>query len=521
MAGRGLMGSAAVNRYQRSFLIFSNEDSGFEDGKKPSGYLKLEVRDGKGKLDAVLHNLRDGKGRFVYTLYLLRTSSGDVSFLRAGEVRRVSGRNVLELAFDPGQFEYGHFSIEEFEIAAILVEYENRTGSGIICPLAAYRDKWSEWRNGLRKAFQERDVQMPVDSQPKASFDVQPSTKASCCAHSSTEASCGAHSSTEASCGAHPTTELSSAPQPASQASFTPQSAYQASADQPVYQELDDQPVSDTPVNVCSEPVLSSHPHPEPEPAKSANIRTESEKSAGSQSESEPSSDPHFILRPESDHITGNEEPEPASGRQTPEYEQTAPDRKETEAAGSNNNYPGSLAGINTGCVYLNGNLCDAFIAGRSNGDPCSTCRISHNGSPAESQPSGDLEQLQKDLDDSFEASDPFRSRRSDYKWWRVTNPVNLNNILYQNNIRSPLLFNPAVMMAHYKYKHLIIGIFTHRNGRRYVVCGVPGMHMVDMKPFGEMNTWVQAEGNRLKYGAFGYWLVYIDPENGKIMNPK
>jgi hypothetical protein len=76
-------------------------------------------------------------------------------------------------------------------------------------------------------------------------------------------------------------------------------------------------------------------------------------------------------------------------------------------------------------------------------------------------------------------------------------------------------------MMAHYKYKHLIIGIFTHRNGRRYVVCGVPGMHMVDMKPFGEMNTWVQAEGNRLKYGAFGYWLVYIDPENGKIMNPK
>ena len=81
-------------------------------------------------------------------------------------------------------------------------------------------------------------------------------------------------------------------------------------------------------------------------------------------------------------------------------------------------------------------------------------------------------------------------------------------------------MFNPAVMMAHYKYRHLIIGIFTHSDGREYVVCGVPGMYMVDRKPFGELSTWVQAGSGRANYGAFGYWLVYINPEDGKIMNP-
>jgi hypothetical protein len=134
-------------------------------------------------------------------------------------------------------------------------------------------------------------------------------------------------------------------------------------------------------------------------------------------------------------------------------------------------------------------------------------------------QPEGDLEGLEEELDKNFDISDPFHSRRSDYIWWRVTNPVNLNNMFYKNNIRSPLMFNPAVMMAHYKYKHLIIGVFTHKAGQRYLVCGVPGMHMVDAGPFGEMSKWVQAEGNRVRYGAFGYWLVYLNPKDGKIIN--
>ncbi len=175
---------------------------------------------------------------------------------------------------------------------------------------------------------------------------------------------------------------------------------------------------------------------------------------------------------------------------------------------------------IDTTCIYLNGNMCGALIqaeAGEAN--PCGTCQIRCGGQPSNVRLPVDMAQLKITLDSNFEQSDPFHSNRSDYVWWKVTNPVNLNNILYLNGIRSPLLFNPAVMIAHYKYRHFIIGIFMHMDGRKYVVCGVPGMHMVDRKPFGELGTWVQTEGKRLRYGAFGYWLVYISPEDGKMLN--
>ncbi len=180
-----------------------------------------------------------------------------------------------------------------------------------------------------------------------------------------------------------------------------------------------------------------------------------------------------------------------------------------------------NLGQIDTGCVYLNGNMCSAFVNNDAGGaNPCEACRMHQEQEQRAASPTGDVSRLKEELDRYFEQSDPFHSKRSDYLWWRVNNPVNLNNLLYQCNIRSPLLFNPVVMMAHYKYKHLIIGIFQHRaEQKQYVVCGVPGMHMVDTKPFGGMSRWVQTGGNRPRYGAFGYWLVYINPNDGKILN--
>ena len=132
------------------------------------------------------------------------------------------------------------------------------------------------------------------------------------------------------------------------------------------------------------------------------------------------------------------------------------------------------MGSLNTECVYLNGNICGAVLNNRNAASPCGSCSINrHDASGlSEIQEEGDLNGLEEELDKSFDTCDPFHSRRTDYIWWRVTNPVNMNNMFYQNNIRSPLMFNPAVMMAHYKYKHLIVGVFTHKNGQRYIICG-------------------------------------------------
>ncbi len=553
------MYSAAANRFQRIFLIFSNEDNGFEEGKKPSGYLKLEIRNGKGRLDTVLHNLRDGKGRYIYALYLIRTSSDPVEYVRVGEVRYISGRNVLEWVFDPEYVGSSTYAIGEFDTAAILAEYENRMSSGIICPLAAYRDKRTDWRNGLRRALQtaasyQKTGKAPFPI-PETGSEQEPELRY------------------EPETGSEQKPELRYEPEMGSEQKPEPDREFGSEAGNKIEPEADRiesesaeplplqlsaqidelktagtyyeiQPATE---NVTTsyqtqkelesqESQCYSYPATEAQPGVQYKGKDVTSPEAYAQPEEDGYAYPEADVQPEEKPVeegvahttvrssdtldTSDKKPKPSASRQTVHEDVAEPVRQVQKPLNKDIDHNGKLKGINTDCVYLNGNLCDAFVKNENSCDPCKSCSIRHGETPAEARPSGDLERFTEELDKNFETSDPFHSRRRDYKWWRVTNPVNLNNILYQNNIRSPLMFNPAVMMAHYKYRHLIIGIFTHKNGRKYVVCGVPGMHMVDMKPFGEMNTWVQAEGSRLRYGAFGYWLVYIDPENGKIMKP-
>ena len=129
------------------------------------------------------------------------------------------------------------------------------------------------------------------------------------------------------------------------------------------------------------------------------------------------------------------------------------------------------------------------------------------------------LMELMNSFNKYFEPSNPFGGRRGNYTWWKVNSPVYLNNVLYQHKVRTPLLFNPAVMMAHFKYRHLIIGVYSDRvRKNEYIVGGVPGVYGIDDRPFGDMCRWVQLEGYKPRYGAFGYWLVYIDTKTGKLL---
>ncbi|TYQ16816.1 UNVERIFIED_CONTAM: hypothetical protein Cloal_3391 [Acetivibrio alkalicellulosi] len=130
------------------------------------------------------------------------------------------------------------------------------------------------------------------------------------------------------------------------------------------------------------------------------------------------------------------------------------------------------------------------------------------------------LDKVLKGFDSYFERVSPFNIERKDYKWWRVISPVHLNNIFYQLNIKIPVLFNPMVMMAHFKYRHIITGIYEReKDNVFYLVCGIPSLYKIDEKPFGNMCRWAQIEGKNPRYGSFGYWLIYINPKNGNILN--
>ncbi len=129
------------------------------------------------------------------------------------------------------------------------------------------------------------------------------------------------------------------------------------------------------------------------------------------------------------------------------------------------------------------------------------------------------LPDLKDELNKSFESYNPFKMKSKNFNWWKINSPGYLNNILFRNNIRTYLLFNPKVMLAHYKYRYIIFGIrIDRRTGKEYFICGIPGVYSIDENPFGSMGSWAQTEGYKPKYGAFGYWLIMIDPKTGKLI---
>ena len=143
--------------FYRKYLIFANEDTGYEAGRKPSGHVKLEVRDGKGKLRSVIHNIRPGNGAFDYALYLLCADGRFTERVKAGVFRMENVKGELEWPFDPLDAGKSGCGIDKFNVFAVIVEHADKRypddqrvrmhAGGVICPLAAYANKRTDWRS--------------------------------------------------------------------------------------------------------------------------------------------------------------------------------------------------------------------------------------------------------------------------------------------------------------------------------------------------------------------------------------
>lgn len=129
------------------------------------------------------------------------------------------------------------------------------------------------------------------------------------------------------------------------------------------------------------------------------------------------------------------------------------------------------------------------------------------------------IENLKGSFSKYFQEYEPFERRNDLYKWWKAASLAHLNNILYANNIRTVLLHSPIVMMSHYKYRYVIVGIYRSRKQNEYIVCGIPSTYGVDRRPFGELSRWIPVRYKRPTPGDFGYWVVYIDPRTGEFVS--
>lgn len=451
----------AKNSFKRAFLMFNQEDTGYGAGQAPSGYVKIEVRDGKGKLTALVQNLKEDPSKYNCKLYLFKNTGAVFKPVCVGTVPLKKNAAEMKWEFDPANVAKTGAGIDDFGIAAVLVELEGTGNKAVICPLAAYRDKKQEWRDRAREVLYpaKRNERKPIWEEPLRKEDI---------------------------------------------------------------------------FNKFTGGIESKYIPPEDAPE--LNI-PESAKKIEYKAAEEPAANPE--IREMADEACGqtdavySEPAETAEEAIAPAYREEIPEiRKmgeEEQDFGKPREFSGRIAdellntdvNLNdTSCIFKTNNFCGVQPEGGTN--PCAACRLHGDGRyvPQPDRDMGDIEKLKEYFDRFFEKSEPFNNRRRDYKWWKVNSPVYLNNILYQCNIKTPLLFNPAVMMAHFKYRHLIIGIYTDRMKRReYIVCGVPGVYQVDDRPFGDLCRWVQLEGNRPKYGAFGYWLVYMEPKTGKLLS--
>ncbi|MCX7923753.1 MAG: hypothetical protein N3B21_17350 [Clostridia bacterium] len=468
-------------QYKRLFFIFSREDAGFGSTQEPSGYAKIEVKDGKGKLHATVQNLKEVEGQTCYKLYILKHEEKKTYPVVIGEITMQKNRGELEWEFEPGNVASTGIPIDQFNIVAVLVEYKDRENNTITCPLAAYKDKKLNWREQAKAQIyslrNEQIQKLVTESANKTINAVKPGNTS----EKVIEAQVGL--------GKYTDEEL--------------ESKYTASRQNFANQLVDEREKS---LHEDNQSALMQTPTQEAVTFKQDMEPDRPDKTDEDGFKAENSMQQENSIEDKRMEMTQDTMANMYPGMEDYGYPNGTVNETKSEPEKNTPNY-----------TYNN----NYYTPPSSGYNPCSDCvPNSHKQEDSrDGKKDGDIEKLRESLNKYFEPYNPFGIRRGNYKWWKISSPVYLNNILYQCNIKTPLLFNPKVLMAHFKYRHLIAGIYIDRIRRReYIVFGVPGVYGLDENPFGEMCRWVQLEGYKPKYGAFGYWLVYIEPKTGKLL---
>lgn len=113
-----------------------------------------------------------------------------------------------------------------------------------------------------------------------------------------------------------------------------------------------------------------------------------------------------------------------------------------------------------------------------------------------------------------FPYAEPFKQELYDHNWWKIdyNGEVEEGFLPYFDYVADT---NAIELME--KYKHYLFGIFNQEDEIKYYIYGVPGEFTKDEHPKdGEsgFKTWFEGAEE------VGYWLLYIDPMTGKVIEP-
>ncbi len=138
-------------RYDRFFIMFKTEQSGYSiDKQEIKGYMKVEIKDGKGKIITYVQGLKNLKNNEIYKTYLISSENDSCTGIPMKQLEiddRGHGESIYE--FNPDNVEDSGLSIEKFNVGAILVKTQN--SSEIIAPVVGYKGKEVLWKNNFKE----------------------------------------------------------------------------------------------------------------------------------------------------------------------------------------------------------------------------------------------------------------------------------------------------------------------------------------------------------------------------------
>jgi hypothetical protein len=133
--------------------MLKKEMNGYSlDTREPNGYCKVEIREGKGKINTYMQGLKPLKDGSGYRVYIIAAQTDRASAVAVASLN-VDNKGHAEMLyeFDPDNVDGTGLAIEEFNVAAILLKGDQV--KNIIAPFVGYKDRTVVWKNAFNEVI--------------------------------------------------------------------------------------------------------------------------------------------------------------------------------------------------------------------------------------------------------------------------------------------------------------------------------------------------------------------------------
>ncbi|URZ01967.1 hypothetical protein [Clostridium felsineum] len=141
--------------------------------------------------------------------------------------------------------------------------------------------------------------------------------------------------------------------------------------------------------------------------------------------------------------------------------------------------------------------------------------------------PSGKVGEFFRGLTDGLEDLGEAFSDVKNCRWYKISSEYQQNMFDYQSYNRYTVIYYPMLMYYPYiqKYGHYLMGYkYDHKGDMKYIVYAVPGTRRRREQPFDGKTgfvSWIPLVNGEEEEDSLGYWLMFYDFKNSIIAVPK